>query len=419
MLTDAAHYDDLQLLRSFGIAAVRHRLTFVASGALGLIGLAGAIYAVHSQIHPTLASAPSDSPAISAPTAVAALGRVEPQSEIISLGAGGLGGAPQDKLEALLVDRGDPVTKGQELGYLAGRAEQIAQRDYVQAQLEEARAKLKTETEVDQQHITDADTHLQQVLGVSPKKIAAQEAEVKVLETTLADHQDVLSINSNLYSSGYASRRQRDGQDAIVREDQARLDSGRAQLIQLQQQFEFDKRSGQIQIDLMKATLARAQADFPIASLAKQVELADTRAHNLTLYAPISGRVLNVLVRPGENVGTGPVLTLGDTSKMRVVAEIYETDIGRVQLGERATITSRALTKPQGGKVVRIGDMVFKNDVLHTDPAARTDARIVQVWIELDDAAPLHDLTNLTVDVLIGDPNAPQQTNKIASSETQ
>ncbi|HVH81175.1 MAG TPA: efflux RND transporter periplasmic adaptor subunit [Stellaceae bacterium] len=257
------------------------------------------------------------------------------------------------------------------------------------------------------------------MLEVSPKKIAAQEAEVKVLEAALADHQDVLSVNSNLYSSGYASRRQRDGEDAIVRQDRARLESGQAQLVQLQQQFEFDKRSGQIQIDLMKATLARAQADFPIASLEKQVELAETRAHNLTLYAPIDGRVLNVLVRPGENVGTGPVLTLGDTSKMRVVAEVYETDIGRVHLGAQSTIASRALAKPQPGKVVRIGDMVFKNDVMHTDPAARTDARIVQVWIELDDAAALQDLTNLTVDVIIGDPNAPQQTNKIASSESR
>ncbi len=374
---------------------------------------------MQSPTRSAVAAAPADAPGVPAATAVAALGRVEPQSEIINLGAGGLGGAPQDRLEALHVNRGDPVAKGQELGYLAGRVEQIAQRDYVQAQLDEAKAKLKTETEVDRQHIIDADTHLQQVLEVSPKKIAAQEAEVKVLEATLADHQDVLNVNSNLYSSGYASRRQRDGQDAIVREDQARLDSGRAQLVQLQQQFEFDKRSSQIQIELMKATLARARADFPIASLEKQVELAATRAHNLTLYAPIDGRVLNVLLRPGENVGSGAVLTLGDTSKMRVVAEIYETDIGRVQLGARATIKSRALAKPQEGKVVRIGGMVFKNDVLHTDPAARTDARVVQVWIELDDAAPLRDLTNLTVDVVIGDPNAPQQTNKIASSETQ
>ena len=48
--------------------------------------------------------------------------------------------------------------------------------------------------------------------------------------------------------------------------------------------------------------------------------------------------------------------------------------------------------------------MVFKNDVLNVDPAARADARIVEVWIELDDASLTERLTNLTVDVLIATP---------------
>lgn len=397
----------------------RLRLTLLAGATLGTIGVAATLVAVHLQSRSAVASAPAEMPAVSAPTAVAALGRVEPQSEIINLGAGGLGGAPQDRLESLLVDRGDVVTKGQELGYLAGRTEQIAQRNYMRAQLEEAKAKYKTETALDQQRIADSETHLQQVLQVEPQQIAAQEANVKALQTTLTDEEDVLNINSQLYPKGFASRRQRDSEDAMVREDSSKLESGQAQLDQLKRQFEFDKRSGQIQIDIARATLARAQADFPLESLEKQIELDETRAHNLTLYSPINGRVLNVLIRPGETVGGGPVLTLGDTSKMRVVAEVYETDIGRVHLGDRATITSRALASPLGGKVVRIGNMVYKNDVLHTDPAARTDARIVQVWIELDDAAPVEHLTNLTVDVVIGDPNAPRETDKVASSTGQ
>ena len=73
--------------------------------------------------------------------AVAALGRLEPQSEIINLGAGSP--AP-DRLESLLVGRGDLVKKGQVLGYLAGFAEQAAQLDVFKRQLEEA--KLRQET---------------------------------------------------------------------------------------------------------------------------------------------------------------------------------------------------------------------------------------------------------------------------------
>jgi hypothetical protein len=50
-------------------------------------------------------------------------------------------------------------------------------------------------------------------------------------------------------------------------------------------------------------------------------------------------------------------------------------------------------------------NVVFKNDVLNVDPAARADARVVQVWIDLDldldELAPAKQVTNLTVDVLI------------------
>jgi HlyD family secretion protein len=75
--------------------------------------------------------------------------------------------------------------------------------------------------------------------------------------------------------------------------------------------------------------------------------------------------------------------------------------VPRVRLGQRAKITSRALDRPLTGKVVEIGRMIFKNDVLNVDPAAKTDARVVEVRIALDDGAAVAGLTNLTVDVVI------------------
>ena len=50
--------------------------------------------------------------------------RKEPESEVINLGAG----SPPDRLESLFVARGDVVEKDHVLGYLAGYAEQMAQR---------------------------------------------------------------------------------------------------------------------------------------------------------------------------------------------------------------------------------------------------------------------------------------------------
>jgi HlyD family secretion protein len=333
---------------------------------------------------------------------VAALGRIEPQSEIINLGAG----VSPERLDSLSVARGDLVTRGQVLGYLGGYAQQIAERDVYNTQLTEARQKLATEIALGAARIEDAENRQKQVDEVQPLRIAAQEATLASLEAALANDQEILKAQLELSEKGATTVRLRDNQQTQVLRDQADINVARARLAELKRQFELDRISAATQLRLAKANSERSKSDIPVASLERQVELANARAHKLTLVAPIDGRVLNVLVKPGEQIGNGPILTMGDTTVMRAVAEVYETDIGRVLIGQRATVTSRALRQPVAGKVVRIGDMVFKNDVLNVDPAARADARVVEVWIELDDAASTERLTNLTVDVLIA-PAAP------------
>lgn len=328
---------------------------------------------------------------------VAALGRIEPESEIINLGAG----SPPDRLETLSVARGDVVKKDQVLGYLGGYGEQIAQRDVFRAQLEEAALRLKTEIALNRIRIEAAEVRQRQILEVTPQRIAAQEATIAGLEAKVGNDKDVLDSQTQLLSRGIASRRQTEDQKSVVAQSEANLRTARARLQELQRQFEIDKIDAAVQIQLARATAERAQTEFPIASLEREIALAEARAKRLTLYAPVDGRILNVRVKPGEEIGSGPILNMGNTERMRTVAEIYETDIAHVRVGQDAVVKSRALPKPLSGKVVRIGNMVFKNDVLNVDPAARADARIVEVWIELDEAALAQRLTNLTVDVII------------------
>jgi HlyD family secretion protein len=331
------------------------------------------------------------------PLAVAALGRIEPRSEIINIGAG----FTADRLESLFVARGDLVTKGQVLGYLGGYAEQVAQRNMYRAQLEEAKLRFKTELELSRSRIEAALINQTQVLEVTPLRIEAQKATIESLEAKLANDRDILSSQVQLFDRGVASRRFQQDMKAAEAQSAAQLAAARARLAELQHQFEVDKTDAEIRIRVARAQLERAQAEFPIASLEAQVAAAEARANRLTLFAQVDGRILNIKIKPGEDVSSGPVLTMGDTSLMRAVAEVYETDIARVRVGQTATITSRALPHPVTGKVVRIGNMVFKNDVLNVDPAARADARVVEVWIDLDDPTLTERLTNLTVDVVI------------------
>ena len=135
----------------------------------------------------------------------------------------------------------------------------------------------------------------------------------------------------------------------------------------------------------------------------EHVDLARVEAELQRSYirAPVNGRVLEVLVRPGELMGETGVLELGRVDHMHAIAEVYETDIRFVQVGQKATVRSPAFGKDISGRVKSVRQKVQKMDEIGTDPAARKDARIVEVVIELDDSGPAASLTNLQVDVLI------------------
>jgi HlyD family secretion protein len=221
------------------------------------------------------------------------------------------------------------------------------------------------------------------------------------MEAMLKNNREILDNQSQLFTRNATPKRIYRDQEAAVLQGESNIASAKARLTELKNQFEADRADGESQIRLAKAALERAKADFAIESLIKQLALADVRVRRATIYAPVDGRILNLLARAGELVGTTAVLTMGNTEKMRAVAEVYETDIGRIKVGQKARIASRTLTTPVTGRVVEIGQMIFKNDVLNVDPAARADARIVEVRIELDDTERTQRLTNHTVDVII------------------
>jgi HlyD family secretion protein len=104
-------------------------------------------------------------------------------------------------------------------------------------------------------------------------------------------------------------------------------------------------------------SIAEAQVEQSQAALDQaQLRLADA-----VLTAPFSGTVLSISARVGDLVGAAtPVLILGNLESYHVDTTIDETDIGRVDLGQDATIALDAFPDVQiPGKVSRM-DMVGK-----------------------------------------------------------
>ena len=86
---------------------------------------------------------------------------------------------------------------------------------------------------------------------------------------------------------------------------------------------------------------------------------------------------------------------------MYVVAEVYEMDIAHVEVGQAAKIRTTAIDEELLGTVERISLKVGRLDVIGADPIAKTDARVVEVFILLDDSKAVSGYTNMQVKVEI------------------
>lgn len=280
-----------------------------------------------------------------APRAVSALGRLEPQGGIVEISASSIPEALQGGVLAqLFVEVGDDVEIGQLLA-ITDTAEVL------RAKVEEART----------------------VLALVQQQAAASRGSA-----------DATCVRAGVL------QREADRLSTLRRQD-------------LAAEEETDRAIGAAEAAAADCTAARsavlvAEADIAVARarLARQEkELARSQ-----IAAPSAGKVLAINARPGERIDTEGILELGNVSRMYAIAEVYETDVSRLRLGQRATVASAALPATLAGRVERIRPIVRKQDQIGTDPAARKDARIVEVEVLLDNAEAAASFTNLQVDVV-------------------
>jgi HlyD family secretion protein len=201
--------------------------------------------------------------------------------------------------------------------------------------------------------VDEGDTVKQgQVIAVLDS-LAAQQALVDRLKVELDNAEAEFQRSTDLFKKGFTSTSERD--------------------------------AWRTRVEVARANLRQAQAELEYS----------------LVRSPIDGQVLTVHTRAGERVGADGIAELARTDHMYAIAEVYETEVTAVRVGQRATISSPALHTPLQGTVERIGMKIGKRDVLATDPAADTDARVVEVHIRLEDSKVVAGLTNLKIEVRI------------------
>jgi HlyD family secretion protein len=170
--------------------------------------------------------------------------------------------------------------------------------------------------------------------------------------------------------------------------------------------------TGKGQIVEAQANLTRIAEVRPIDIQAAQAEVqsaiatqnrAQTELERAYIRTPSAGEILKINTRMGEKVTDKGIVDLAQTEVMIVIAEIYQTDIDRVKIGQKATITSQSFKGELKGVVDLIGLQVNRQNIFSNRPGENLDRRVIEVKIKLDpnDSKRVSRLTNLQVQATI------------------
>lgn len=303
-------------------------------------------------------------------SAVSALGRLEPQSEIVTLSAPSSLDGTTTRIETLLTREGIWVQAGQTVAVLDSHGRRQAALAQAEAAVESARAELDKVK-----------------AGAVSGELEAQKATILRLEAELRNAQSEYQRFDSLFQSGAISASESDQKKLIMETAEAQLAEAQSALDGL--------------AEVRPVDVAIAQAHLREALSA--VNQATAELDMTYVKAPLSGQVLNILSQPGEIIGNNGILEIGETNQMIAVAEVYETDIGLIEIGQEAVITSGATDRKLTGVVSEIGLQVNRQETFNTDPTVNTDNRIVKVTIRLDaeSSEQVRNLSNLQVQVVI------------------
>ncbi|MGV2827351.1 ABC exporter membrane fusion protein [Myxosarcina sp. GI1(2024)] len=376
---------------------------------IGIVALAalggGMTYWYHAQKStPTIEPEPITE---LAPIAVTALGRLEPEGEVIKLS---VANAQDSRVNELLVEEGDRVTAKQLIATLQGLDQKQAELAEAKKNLAIYRAKL---TQIQAGEGKQAEISAQKALISRLKaqlstETIEREAEIAEAQAELKNAQINYQRYQTLYRDGAVSRADLDDRQELYHRAQAQLNRLEAKLENtvstLQEQIAreramLDKLTEVRPVDL---AVVRAEVDYAIAT----VNRIESELEDYYVRVPIDGQILKINTHVGEQVNTSEgIVELGRTSQMYAIAEVYETDVGKVKVGKRATVISEhgGFEGTLQGTVEDIGLQIKKQDVLESDPAADKDARVVEVKIRLDpeDSNQVAGLTYLQVRVRI------------------
>lgn len=298
-----------------------------------------------------------EQPAASQPTPdwiAAAPGRVEPRSGEVRLGPTLLG-----RVEEVLVAVDDKVEEGELL---------------IRLDDSEARAKLAS-----------AETEAEALRDEREKGLAAGREDIRKAEDAIYSAERAVTGARIELDYALVAKRNGSGTEQTVAEARKRLKDANDRLER--ERVNFVKAQSKPNLP------APTRAESAISAARAEVRMAEALLNKTRIRAPASGTILQVNVKQGEIVAPSPeqpLVVMGDMTSVRVKAEVDESDVSKVKLGQKAYV--RTVSQPGKefeGKVTALAPSLGQAHIGPRGPRRASDVEVLEVTVEFDQPTPL------------------------------
>ncbi len=179
------------------------------------------------------------------------------------------------------------------------------------------------------------------------------ESEVEEANVNLKDSLDNKNRQSDLYKKKYTSKESIDKSITNYKVNKENLTQAIARL-RASKDAIHDITMKEYEVELASAEVTRRQVALDESS---------ERLEETDIYAPINGVIIQKLVEEGQIISSGissvsggtPLAEIADMSRMFIMADVDETDIGEIRVGQKVEVTADAFYgETFQGKVLRI-----------------------------------------------------------------
>ncbi len=214
-------------------------------------------------------------------------------------------------------------------------------------------AKARTELSSSSAKYKKAETSLLLQKTKYDANIKSSQSEIKTALANLKESKDKLKRQKELFAKKVVSQESLDTAITLFKVNQENLIQAQTRL-----QTAMDSIHD---ITMKKNEVELAQSEVKRSEIA--VDEAEERLEETEIFAPIDGVIIEKLVEEGQIIASGisnvsggtAIVTIADMSRLFVIADIDETDIGSVKLGHDVRVTADAFPNEVfKGKVTRI-----------------------------------------------------------------